>query len=268
MKKNTKTIIKTALAFGVIGAGFGVASLCLGFRPTDFVQALEDGRFELVHHGSHGILKFSTGFAEKNKITDFEETFADIDSLDLDIGIADCRIIPGDIEKCRVTGSHLPSEFTCEVEDGTLKLSCDDHQVYFFNIGTRLAKGTSELEIHVPAEHAFKEVKINAGIGELQIGDEFLVCDKMILDTGVGECEIHADIQQKLEVNGGVGEIRLNLAGCETDFNFDIDGGIGEMKIGDTEYSGFGIDKKLGNGAHKDVVIDHGIGEVKLQFHK
>ena len=64
----------------------------------------------------------------------------------------------------------------------------------------------------------------------------------------------------------GVGKIVLNLSGEESKFDYAVECGIGSVQIGDTEYSGFGTDKKITNRAKKKIDAQCGIGSIRIGF--
>lgn len=263
MRRFTRKCLKTALVLAVIGIAFGLASLCMGFRPGDLSDAMEEGRFTF---GSHNVVSIKAPSGSLRKVS-CDETFAasEVTSLKLDVDTVPCTIIPEDTDKWSVTGSGLPSDFTCSVKDGLLKISCNDSVFNFFG-NWNLGKDSAKLEIHAPEDQMLDTVKIETGVGEFTVKDGYLKCRHMKLDCGVGEVSVWADVSEKLEFDGGIGEFYLKLKGREDEFDFEIDHGIGDVEIGDTHHSGLGIDHESGHDAEKKIIIDHGIGEVTVEF--
>lgn len=267
MKRSTKGLLKAALVCFVIGAAFGIAALCTGFRAADFRTAAEEGYFSLP-----GIIEDTLGADIGDKVgglvsvgstsgRSYNAEFSGVKKLDLETGVAECRIIPYDGETWEVKGSNLPSGFKCTQKGSELKI---DSSVSwnFFGIGNKNAK----LEIYIPKSQEVKKIKIDAGVGSLEVGDAFLKCQELEIDSGVGDCTIRADITKKLSIDGGVGDIKVILKGEEADFNYDVDSGLGNTDIGGSHGSGFGSDQKIDNGASKDIDLDIGVGSVTIDF--
>lgn len=260
MKKMTKVLLVAALGCGVAGTSFAVVSLLTGFRAGDFRTAVENGRFELA--GTDWIEQ--AGAIVTDRVADefdFEETYADVDALSLDVGVASCIILPGDGDEWTVTGYNLPSRFQSSLDGGTLDISCDAKSWSFFGLG----KQTAILEIRAPRSGALREVRIDVGAGTVE-AQEMLVCEELEVSCGVGTCDIYADVTRSAEIDCGIGDVKLTLAGQLQDFEYDLDCGIGEITLDGQKYSGFGDDTQLTYGADKDVSIDCSIGRVVLSF--
>lgn len=262
MKKTTKTLLMAAFAFLIVGAAFGIVSFCLGFEAEAFREAVDDGKLHVVGpSGWSGDVKawisdLTTGNVE------FEDTYTGVESLKLEIGAADCRIIPYTGNEWKVSGYGLPSRFTCKQSGKTLKIDCSRSGWNLFNFGGDHAV----LELYIPKNQCADEIKINTGVGSVETVDGTLICNKLDLDCGVGECIISADIRDKGEIDGGVGSIVLTLAGTEQDYNYEVDCGVGDISIGDGHYSELGGKKKIDNRADRDLDIECGVGSVEIDF--
>lgn len=259
MKRSTRNLLKAVLICFVIGAAFGIAGLCTGFRAADFQTVLDGGYFTVatpVKEKVSGVVTEATGGRRS-----YNSTFSGVEKLKLDTGVADCRIIPYDGEVWKVSGSNLPSGFRCRKSGSELKIDCTNFWG-LFNFSNRHV----QLDIYIPQSQEVEKLEIDAGVGDWQVGDEFLKCKNLEIDSGVGDCTIRADITGKLDIDGGVGDIHLILKGGEEDFNYDIDGGIGSLDIGDSHYSDLGNEEKIDNHASKDIKIDSGVGEITIEF--
>ena len=52
----------------------------------------------------------------------------------------------------------------------------------------------------------------------------------------------------------------------QSDFNYDVECGIGSVKIGNEEYGGVAFNKTIHNGQNREIEISCGIGEIQLSF--
>ena len=107
----------------------------------------------------------------------------------------------------------------------------------------------------------------------LEVGaGEFSSCGAVtakscVLQVGAGTLDIDMLDTQKLSADCGTGEISLIMAGKEKDYDYELTCGIGEIDLGDSEYSGFGIEKTISNdGASRSMVLECGMGEIDVEF--
>ena len=63
-----------------------------------------------------------------------------------------------------------------------------------------------------------------------------------------------------------MGELQLKLAGTQTDFNYDLSCGMGELTVGDDSYTGMAKEKQINNNAVKNMDLECAMGSVSVQF--
>lgn len=262
MKKTTKGLLMAAFTFLIVGAAFGISSLCFGFRVEAFREAMEEGKFHLVGptNWSDDLKTWLSNLTTEN--VEFAESYTGIEKLDLDIGAADCAIIPYAGEEWKVNGYNLPASFTCRQSGKTLKIDCSKSFWSFFHFGGNDAV----LELYIPKDQCVDEITIDAGVGYVETVDGTLICDKLEFDCGVGDCTLSLDVRKKAKIDGGVGNIWMELAGSEKDYNYDVECGIGSISIGDRYYSELGSEKKINNNADVDLKLDCGVGDIEIYF--
>ena len=263
MKKSTKLLLTLALGCGVAGGAFGIVSLCTGFRTAEFAKAVEDGRFELPVEERW--VKKSEQLLPDTKRMDFSETYEEVRALELNVGVVDCTVIPCDTKTWQVEGYDLPSGFQCTQRGGTLTLECAT--TYwgiwpFWGMNNKSAR----LTIRMPQEQIVERMKLDVGVGDFSTQDGILRCEELEIDCGVGDCDVQADIRKRLELDGGVGDVTLELVGTEKDFDYDVDNGVGDVTIGALNVSMFDDERKIDNGADKEIRIDCGVGDVDVRF--
>lgn len=130
------------------------------------------------------------------------------------------------------------------------------------------------------------ELELDAGVGNVEMAG-FTVEQYMEVDTGTGNVEIAGGTYGDVDVDCGVGEfsmrgtllgdmkatcgvgsMELTLTGKETDYNYDLSYGMGEMDVNGKSYGG-GIDgeQRIRNeGAISTISLDCGVGNLKLRF--
>lgn len=252
------------LFFGlaIVGGAFCFTGVSLGFSFGDFRTVIEGSRppfwnYSLLQNVSRGnITSGSSAEAE------YEGLFSDVEELILETGAASCTMIPYDGTQWKVIGTNLSPGFTCEAEKGgTLEISCTGSKWrwWFWNWGGSAVE--SQITIYYPRDCELESVEISVGVGEFMM-DGMLVCDELVLSCGVGSCQLGADIRDEGEIDCGVGDVILTLAGCEQDYNFDLDVGIGDIVIGGNATRSREID----NDADCDIEIECGVGSVEVIF--
>lgn len=268
MKKSTRILLILSLVFAVCGAAFGIVSACAGFQTADFQEAYKNGELQIAlpKRWKEDIHR-AVGQVQSSDM-DFSSSYTEVDTLELDVVAADCAIIPTESEEWHVSGYGLPASFFCRQDGNTLE------------IGSKKGFGLSilesifpvwqdaKLEIKIPAHQIVEKIKIDSGVGNLEMTDGMIRCEEMEIDSGVGDSTIRADITDRLEIDGGVGNLDITLIGEEEDFDYDIDGGVGTVQIGQDMYYEMGSDTKLDNDAEKEIRIDSGVGDVTVRFTK
>lgn len=101
------------------------------------------------------------------------------------------------------------------------------------------------------------ELKINGGVGEIIAKNT--VCTDIDIDNGIGAFEYEGEINGNAKIDNGIGEVRMNIKGNSSDYNFKVDSGVGQVKVnGNTpiEY----------NNAKYDFKVNTGVGDVRINF--
>ena len=86
------------------------------------------------------------------------------------------------------------------------------------------------------------------------------------IDCGVGSVTGNGCISSELDADVGVGSLEFTLAGTETDYDYAISVGVGEVKCGGSRYSGLGFAKEIDNHAGRTVEIDCGAGSAAVSL--
>ena len=122
--------------------------------------------------------------------------------------------------------------------------------------------GTIELDCDLQAEN----FSLEAGAGEFSSCGT-ITAKSCALQVGAGTLDIDMLDTPDLSAECGTGEISLTMAGKEKDYDYELTCGIGEIDLGDSEYSGFGIEKTISNdGASRSMVLECGMGEIDVEF--
>lgn len=261
MKKSTKALLMSALCMLMVGGGFCIAGMCMGFTIAEFRETVESGQMQFVPAALRQTKEQNAGETISADAMQYSKTFTNIEELELYLSVAECNLILWDKEEIVVCGDQLPEGFSCIQEGKTLLVDCEKEK---WNLWTEA--GTAQLMIYLPAKTCYKNVEFCTGIGTLEVQGGFLNCQELELDSGVGQCSIQADVKKRILIDGGIGEVNLHLKGTEKEFNYELDNGVGEVVIGETHLEGLGEDRWIDHNASKEVVIENGIGSVIVTF--
>ena len=259
MKKFTKFLCGAALIFVITGFAFCIAGLCFGFSSGDMQQVVSAGSRQL-QEAKHLLSGHGSGSVSQEDV-EFNDGYTGIRNLKLDAAVAECVLVPYEGEKIQVTGYHLPSGFICEKSGNTLQIRTSEDTLDYFGFRHE----TSYLEIQIPDDLVFDSLEIDAGVGEVSM-EGVISCRNGDVECGIGSCDLQMDVREKLELECGVGEINLLLAGEKRDYNYRLECGIGSIQIDGDAYSELGGKQKLDHGADRHIYVDCGIGAVTVLF--
>lgn len=244
-----------------------------------------------------GVLAISTGMFGISLIKDSVEDQAiegvqyleGFSKLDLEIVASNLKI-KAEGESYRVEYSQVSESTKIGNNDGTLKITDDRKIITPTNGGIitiYVPEGTAleEIELEMGAGNVNIEninskkvdfsfgagsvgvknlvsanAKIECGAGQVIIEDSDLTNTE--LDTGVGKLVFSGYMKGKSNVNCGIGEVDLILAGGADLYTIDADKGIGDIKINGNKV---GDESITGNGENK-VSIDGGIGSIEVNM--
>ncbi len=146
-------------------------------------------------------------------------------------------------------------DLTLELGAGTLeakKLTAD-------NLVVEIGAGSMDADTVQVSDYA----SFTVGAGELEIYD--LTAEDTRFDCGVGSINITGNITGDNTIHCGVGEIDMSLDADESDYNYSIDCGLGEVKIGNRSNI-TNTSLNINNNQDNQFAIDCGIGSIELSF--
>ena len=220
------------------------------------------------------------------KVTNFENT--DINSLNIEISYANLKIKPGENLYLETNNEKIKSE----IKNNTLYI--EEKNKSWFNIDKNI-----EITLYIPTNTEYKDIKIKAGAGKVEIdqiyaegflfelgaGETFLNNINAVkyckIESGAGKLSIHSSNINNLDLDMGIGEVYLNakLIGKS-----DIDSGVGTLiaeVYGDKEEYKIKIKKGVGSvivdgenmednqiigNGESFIEVDGGIGSINISF--
>ena len=184
------------------------------------------------------------------------------------------------------------TEARAEEHNGTLRVTENTRRVRFLGFG----RNEGQVIIYIPEGSTFESVRINSGVGtvnirslvantvNLSLGVGEVRIDELIsnentrieggvgrvvlesgslrnlsLDSGVGESIINAELLGSSRLETGVGRLRLHLMGAMDEYTIRTQSGIGNVTINGTRHSS----GTHGSGAN-NVQVNGGIGAIEI----
>lgn len=230
------------------------------------------------------ILTGITGFFEDDNIT--YNTYDIIGVSDIDINIKASNLV---IKNSDTNKIEIPNYASYNIKNNKLVIKENKKSNLF-------KKSVSTITIYISYKNMFDNVTINGGAGNINI-DDLKVNDLYLnlgagkvtinkidvlnnftvdggagnfeiikgnlknvdIDMGIGNFDIKAAITGKGKIDVGVGNLNINLIDGLNNYTFDIDKGIGTIKLNNTKVS----EGKYGNG-NTEITIDGGIGNIDI----
>jgi len=202
------------------------------------------------------------GTAGKN-IAGAEHSFKDITDLNIDLDVGEMIVKEADGDEFSVHAEDVNESYVCEEKDGTLFIRHKEVKKFrFWSFGWNNREAKIVLE--VPRGTVFDETQMVIGVGKIELSD--FQSKNLSIDCGVGAAYLEGRITGDCNLNCGVGEIKMKLSGNEEDYDYEVDCGIGEVRIGDRSYTALGHSSAQNNHADNNMNIECGVGSVKVTF--
>ncbi len=226
------------------------------------------------------------------------EEFDDIDNIYINHGAGSLVVRTGETDKVIVYVEGKDNGYNIKASGNRLNVEHNRDFNNFFNFGDE-SSFRSQLIITVPQDLKLEELDIDAGAGEISLqgfkakefnldagaglvtitdveADEVEVnggAGKLLFDNvvfsdsniscGVGLVDFTGKLLNDNEIDAGVGKLILNIRGEFTDYDIDIDKGLGEITIDGKRYEDVNLKQK---NANHSLDIDGGVGSIKIKF--
>lgn len=247
MKKFTKIAVVISAILIVVGLICLAISFGLGFTGRDFSNMVDNGKFNFALN-MIGRWDKEQGFNEE-----LQEPFR---NLDIELGAGVLELTYGDVEEVQVQQNNIFG-LECYVEDMTLHIEAGP------SLGIH---GTNEtLQIVIPREQEFEQVDLEVGAGNAKL--QGLMANTMDIEVGAGEVSITNLDVKHLNAETGAGKLFVEMVGEESNYGYDVECGIGELKVGGNSYGGVSNSQHISNpGAERHMNLECGIGKIEVVF--
>lgn len=154
----------------------------------------------------------------------------------------------------------LPKDFTAEdirMDLGAVRLEAHSlrSETGSFRIGTG--------EAYIEQLEVTKYSNFEVGAGYMEIGRAEL--RNITVDTGVGYFNLEGTVTGESKVDCGVGKVRMDLDGDIEGYSYDIETGIGNVKVNGKNYFG-SIDRNAQKESLGSFDMECGIGNITLEI--
>lgn len=244
-----KKFTKIALILAVVLLSVGLVSVIGAFAMGLTWDSLGD----MVNKGK---LSFDLDdIIEDNEFTAVQEDFH---SLDIEFGYGTLEIKYGDVEKLQIKQKNV-DKYRCYVEEGALHIEGNQ------KIKVNNSNYDGEITIVIPKNMVFQEVDLEVGAGKADV--ENLKANQVDIELGAGEVNVTGLDTKKFDAKTGAGKLYAELVEKQNDYSYELECGIGQLKIGDSSYSGLGTEQNITNpGAERFADIECGVGEIIIKF--
>ena len=283
MKKFTKIALISALVCLVLGLGVFIGGLALGGPWQGLRESIDHGDYSIGgSDGTYGI--YMTEKSEDSSSSNQESSvlqekasnasvYSNVQKIEIDMQSGGLYFEPTNDKELRVSVNGKDGKET------TVRQNGDELEIYN---DFRNHKGN--VRIYYPEDMNFREISISMGGGDVAVkgsikADEFdaelgagvfhaegIEATESSWEVGAGEIVLGCIESRDMDFDCGTGSIEAKIAGKQSDFNYDVECGIGSVKIGNEEYGGVAFDKTINNGQNRQIEISCGIGEIQLSF--
>ncbi len=303
MKKFTKICLIVCLALACIGGICMCAGIALGSGPREVMemidrQGIHVGNFHI------GFWEAFFGENEEERIKAADGMLVkqfdgdEIDSLDIDIKYGEVYIDVKETDQIEVRiDAPKRNSYVCKKDGRTMELS-DTTERKWWKVGGGNVTVTvslpekkvfSEVELmtnagKVDISHSLKakeisleldagdltaadieaekELSVNVGAGRLAISK--FSARNMEIDCGMGEVELRGSLLGDGDISCGMGRIDLELEAEETDYDYEMECGLGSIELNEQRFTSLGSEKEINHGAGNELHLDCGMGEIVI----
>lgn len=165
--------------------------------------------------------KYNSSVQSSEEITFFEESYENVNNLDIKLDVSKLNIKNGNEFKVEVT--NPTNKFYCKMDGNTLKIRDERKNVNWFNFSDDVIP---EIVLYIPSNTKLEEIEISTGVSETNI--EQLVANEVDIEIGVGKFTVNNIVAKTAKISGGAGEANINRGNIDV---LKLDAGIGKFVI-------------------------------------
>lgn len=297
MKKFTSIMLTIAGITAILGVVCMIIAFAMGLTSDTFVQMAKEGRFALKIKNMKiieieeddkyedeadielGVMSDSSVTVEEKGAEKIYSTSDTFKNMNIEFGAGVFDIYYDDVEEIEIHEKNVDG-FIVNVKNNTLIIK-NNLEV---TLGDVDDMDKRSLVIVIPRDMAFDKVDMSIGaaqadiegiiaktfdivVGAGQANLSNITADKMEMKVGAGEITVSNLDVKDLDLEVGMGDANLALCGSQTDYNYDVECGMGDVKVGHHGFGGLGAEHH-GNNHHAEryLNIECGMGLVSVEF--
>lgn len=274
MKTFTKVMLSIAGIFAVVGVICTLAAFAMGFSSSDIMKLIQNGNFSIrFEDGKVNVFGYEADVFEKNEIenlidpstevadgeTNIYEIKENCLNLDIEFGAGVLDVHYADVDHIVVKATNV-EDISVGVKNDTLVIGFDgDTDIDIDEAEDR------KLEVIIPSKMPFDMVDMEIGASQAEI--KGLIADEVSISVGAGQANVEQLSVNKLDVEAGLGEVNISVIGAQEEYNYEVECGIGSVKVGEATYGGFAAEQSVTHdGAIKEIKVECGVGAVTILF--
>lgn len=200
------------------------------------------------------------------------------DRIKINTSIAQVNMIEQNVDHIRIDASNLYNGFEIYEEGNQIVI----HQPHYWwrNANSYQA----QIHIIVPINFEFQKIELNSSAGSTICHDfkahsididnsmgelimNRVICESMEIDGGMSQTTINQlSCNSHLDAEVGMGAIDIDLYGHKSDYNYNVDVGMGSVQIGNEKFSGIAEKRTSSNHTNKSIDIDCGMGSIDIRM--
>lgn len=152
---------------------------------------------------------------------------------------------------------YVPNDYQFDevsIDNGAGKIEVDTLNTQKLDLDLGAGK------VNITNLSVFEEADIDGGAGEINITSSSI--KNLDLDLGLGKVNLNSSLYGFNEIDGGIGELIINLIGTENDYQIKANKGLGKITINDEKIQS---DTSYGNGNNL-IDISGGIGNISINY--
>lgn len=155
---------------------------------------------------------------------------------------------------------YLPENFyfdQANIEVGAGEIRFDE----FYADEAELEVGAGQIILESPQ---VRKLEVSVGAGSIQLND--MLITKLDAEVGMGEFLAGGIVNGDVDVSCSMGNIEMTLEGREEEFNYKLEGAMGNISVGQDSFSGLSSERNIDNHADKEMKIECSMGNITVDF--
>lgn len=295
MKRFTKVMLIIAGVFVIVGLGFSIGGVAMG-ATVESVEAVQEMKERFWHVKSIAMDDWDDDWDDWDDDWDDDDDDDDGDYVGYTgSGSEDVREYQADpVDEVEIDLRY--DELILQAYDGdTIKVAVENdktHDVKIKSDSHKLEIKSNKkvrnrcVTISYPRNKEFSKMELEVDAGSIEIMDELkvreldvtvgageftneaaLTADKADIEVGTGNVEITGLTADKIDGECGLGNMELEIIGKQTDYNYKLECGMGNISINGESYSSILGSNKIQNGnTSKNIELECGMGNISIEF--